>query len=75
LQQFNIKWVYGKGSKNLADPLSRFNTYFAAMSLSPVPTTDTPPPSTTPLELFQLLPAIKHASTLDPFIAAQPNLV
>jgi hypothetical protein len=73
LQQFNIKWVYGKGSKNLADPLSRFNTYFAAMSLSPVPTTDTP--STTPLELFQLLPAIKHASTLDPFIAAHPNLV
>jgi hypothetical protein len=40
LQQFPIKWVYEKGASNIADPLSRFSTFLAALLAADLPEQD-----------------------------------
>lgn len=37
LQQFPIKWVYEKGASNIADSLSRFSTFLAALLTADIP--------------------------------------
>jgi len=64
LQQFPIKWVYTKGADNIADPLSRLNTFYLNVMQVVETTVDTPP-----LPLHQLLDSIRAGYKSDPVFA------
>lgn len=65
LQQFPCKWTYEKGETNIADPLSRFNTYLLS-----VLQVDSQPEffNNGTLQLPKLLHSISLLSATDPYI-------
>ena len=72
LQQFPGKWIYEKGNTNVADPLSRFNTfYLAVLQLDSTPTTDQ---QFNPLQLGQLIPLLKQGYKQDPYYSDVTDL-
>ena len=70
LQQFPCKWIYEKGEGNIADALSRFNTYLLAMFELD---TDSPLFSEDTLQLPKLLHSIVLASKDDKHIEAHKH--
>lgn len=72
LQQFPCKWIYEQGEGNIADPLSRFNTYLLA--ILQVDTDTLNPFNEGTLQLPKLLHTIALASTSDPYITEHPEL-
>jgi len=64
LQQFPIKWVYSKGVDNVADPLSRLNTFYLSVLQVEEASIDLPP-----LPLHSLLDSIRAGYKSDPVFA------
>ena len=71
LMQFSCKWIYEKGDGNIADPLSRFNSYL--MALLQLDSAESLFNENT-LQLPKLLHHIALASKSDPYIPANPSL-
>ena len=63
LQQFPIKWVYEKGASNIADPLSRFSTFLAALLSADLPAVES---TCIVLAAIAAAPAAPDASLPDP---------
>jgi len=68
--QFPIKWVYSKGEDNIADPLSRFHTFYLAVLQVEEALPCEPAGGPPPFALHSILDSIRAGYKSDPVFAA-----